>query len=210
MEPNVRAERVLLDRTLYHPRLIVRIVSLTALGVALHLLAWSLGYYLLPAEALKGVFLASKVPVVGGSEGDTLLRIVVANLLLGFGLTAAANFFRVSRFPLGYLPSLFHWSAYGLMNGTGSFVVDTSPLSPSLSGLIRNRGSWEILSYTIVAAATIGLFMYRQHTLLTLTARKERSFSEVSLSRSEWMAVAAAFALLVAANWTEALSLMGG
>lgn len=210
MEPAVRTEQVLLDRTLYHPRLPVRIVSLVALGAALHMLAWSLGYHLLPPEALKGAFLASKVPVVGGSEGETLFRIVVANLFLGFGLTAAANVFRIGRFPLGYLPPLFHWSAYGLVNGTGSFVVDTPPLAPSPWGLIRNRGSWEILAYTVVAAATIGLFMYRQHTLLTLTARKERSLSEVSLSRSEWMAVAAAFALLVAANWTEARSLMGG
>lgn len=188
----------------------VRAASLAVLGVTLHLLSWTLSYHLLPAEALKGVFLSSRLPVVEGSEGSTLSRILVVNLLLGFGLTAGANVFRIGRFPLGYLPALFHWTAYGVLNGTGSFTVSTAPVAPSLSGLLRNRGSWEILAYTIVAAATVGLFMYRQRTLLTLTARKERSLSETTVSLSEWAAIVVAFLLLVAANWTEARSLVAG
>lgn len=199
-----------LDRTLYDPRLLVRAGSLAALGITLHMTAWSLGFHVLPPEILKGVFLTSKVPVVGGSEGNTFLRIVLINVLLGFVLVAACNLFRIGRFPLGYLPALFHWVGFGLFNGTGSFEVPTPPRPPSLTGLVTSRGCWEIMAYTIVAAATVGLFVYRQDSLFQWTARKERAVTEVSVSPVEWTAIGLALALLVAANWTEAVSVVSG
>lgn len=171
--------------------------------------AWTLGYLLLPAEALKGIFLSSRLPVVGASEESTLVRIVGVNLLLGFGVTAAANLFRVGRLPLGYVPPLFHWTAFGLFHGTGSFSVATAPRPPSLLRLVASRGCWEILAYTIVAAATVDLFLFRQRSWLDWSTRRERSLADVSLSWRECTAIAVAFVLLVAANWTEARSLMG-
>lgn len=200
-----------LSRTLYHRHVVVRAATLAALGILLHLLAWGVGFHLLAPEALRGVFLSSRIPVVGGSQADTLLRIVVVNLVLGVGLVAAANTFRVGRFPLGYLPALFHWTGYGLFNGTGSFSAGTTPpLPPSLSGLLTNRGSWEILAYTIVAAATVNLFLFRQRSWLDWSTRKERPMGDISVSRWEWAAVVLALLMLVAANWTEARSLMAG
>lgn len=194
---------------LRHRSLLVRLAALTGLGVALHLAAWTVGYHLLPPEALRGVFLTSEIPVVGGSEGSTLSRILVVNLVFGVGLVVVANLFRVGRFPLGFVPVLFHWTAFGLFQGTGSFSVATAPRPPSIPELVASRGTWEILAYTIVGAATIGLFVYRQRSWLDWTTRKERALTDVSLSAAEWAATGVALALLVAANWTEARSLTG-
>lgn len=199
-----------LDRTLYHEHVLVRVVSLALLGVALHMVAWSVGYLVLPAASLKGVFLSSRAPVVGGSAGGTLVRILLVNLVLGVGLTASANLFRVGRFPLGYVPALFHWVAFGLFNGTGSFSVSSAPRPPSLWGLLSSRGCWEIFAYSVVAAATVSLFVYRQRSWLNWRTRKERSLSDVTVSRTEWIAIGLSLLLLVAANWTEARSLMSG
>jgi len=205
----MRPDRSLLERTLYDHRFAVRAASLAALGLSLHLVAWILAYHLLPPEALKGVFLSSRLPVVGGSEGGTLLRIFVVNVLLGFGLVAVANTIRVGRFPLGYVPVLFHWTAFGLLHGTGSFGVARSPMAPSAWTLVDSRGSWEILAYTIAAAATVGLFVFRQQSWTDWSTRRERSLDELEVSRAEQLALLAALLLVVAANWTEAVSLIG-
>lgn len=205
----MRADRPLLERTLYDRRVVVRAASLAALGVSLHLVAWTLAYHLLPAEALKGVFLSSRLPVVGGSEGDTLVRILVVNVFLGLGLVAVANTIRVGRFPLGYLPVLFHWTAFGLLHGTGSFGAARAPVPPSAWTLVRSRGSWEILAYTIAAAATVELFLFRQRSWTDWSTRRERSLAQLDVSRGSRAALVAALLLLVAANWTEAVSLVG-
>lgn len=184
-------------------------LSLTLLGTALHLLAWTLAYHFLPAEALRDVFLTSRLPVVGASEGSTVVRILTVNLLIGCGLVAVANTIRVGRFPLGYLPVLFHWTAFGLLKGTGSFSVGRIAVAPSPGQLLRSRGTWEILAYTIVAAATVGLFLFRQRSWTDWSTRKERALADVEVSRTAWAAIAVALVLLTAANWTEARSLVG-
>lgn len=198
------------DRTLYHPSVLVRLASLSTLGVAINLIAWTVAFNLLPEGALEGVFLSSRLPVAGGSEGGTLLRILTVNLLLGCGLVAAANLIRVGRFPLGYLPALAHWGLFGLILGSGSFAVERPARPPSLIALLASRGCWEILAYSIVAAATVGLFLYRQRSWLDWRTRRERTLGEVSLSSLEWGSLVLAAVLLAAANWTEARSLLSG
>lgn len=146
--------------------------------------------------------------MTGGSAGGTLGRILAVNLLLGFSLVAASDLFRVGRFPLGYFAVLAHWTLFGLVTGSGSLAAATaSAQPPSLVGLLTSRGCWETLAYTIVAAATTGLSLYRQ---LAWRTRKVRDVEQIGLTREDWLAVGAACLLLAAANATEALSLMTG
>lgn len=192
---------------LTHDNINVRLAALWIVGIGLHLAAWAGGYYFLPEDALRGVFPAASVVSGDGWFVDTLIPIVLYNIVGASLLIAAANLFRIGWFPLGYLPVLFHWTLFGVFRGTGSFeMAARSKAAPSLDALV-SAGFVEITAYTFIAAATAGLYVYRQTTLLSLKAEKIRGWSELSFSRCSSVTVGVAAVMILAAAYLETVSI---
>lgn len=190
-------------------RLLLRFSIALLTGVGVNLIAWTIGYLLLPQGALGGATLATLLPIgETGGAGRILLEIFLFNLLVAGGASAAANLFRVGQLPLGYIYAWGNWALFGLFLGTDSFeVVGRGKLAPSLIQLLGSKGFYEISAYTLIASATIGLFMFRQRSWLNWSTVRERSWRELHLGRDEILALILAGILLFAANLWEALDL---
>lgn len=189
---------------------VVRFLRLWAVGLAVHFAAWTIAYFLVPEGALRGVFLSSRLPLGESSWTAVAGRIVLYNVGVAAGLVAVANLFRVGRFPLGYAAVLAHWALYGLFLGSDSFAYPRGgKLVPQVAGFFTRIGVWEITAYTLLAAATTGLFLYRQASWTDWSTARVRSASEWRLSAGEWLAVAVSLLLIVAAGLREGVAIWG-
>ncbi len=189
---------------------VVRFLRLWAVGLAVHFAAWTIAYFLLPEGALRGVFSSSRLPLDESSWTAVAGRIVLYNVGVAAGLIAVANLFRVGRFPLGYVAVLAHWGLYGLFLGSDSFAYPRGgKLVPEVAGLLSRIGVWEITAYTLFAAATTGLFLYRQASWRNWSTARVRSASDWRLSVGEWVAVAVSLLLIVAAGLREGVAIWG-
>lgn len=191
------------------PSVLRRFLRLWALGLSLLFAAWLSGYFLVPQGALKDVFLSSRLPLESARATSVVGRIALYNGLIASGLIAIANLFRVGRFPLGYLPVLIHWALFGLFLGTDSFAYSQGGrLLPSVSILLGGSGVFEITGYTLIAAATCGFNLFRQTSWTDWSTVRERSWQELRLTRSDWIALAVAFALILFAALREGLAII--
>ena len=192
------------------PSLTRRLFALWGLGIAINLLAWSIGFFFLPEGAIRGVLPAPELIPDNGGWGAIFGRIFVYNIVIGCGLIVGANLFRVGRLPLGYVPVLFHWGMFGLLLGTNSFgVARERAATPDLLALVRSPGFAELTAFTFVAAATIGLHMYRQESLWRLRTTRTRRWADVRLSLCELATVAVAVLLVLAGAAAEAGNILG-
>lgn len=185
-------------------------IALTT-GLVLNLLAWTLGYYLLPEGALSGATLASRLPIGNqGSVGSIFLKIFLYNFLIAGGASAAINIFRVGDLPLSYIYVWGMWILYGLFLGTNSFEIPrTIPPAPSLVMLLSSSGFYEIGAYTLIAASTINLFQYRQVSWTNWKTDRVRDWEDIHLNRREIFTILLAVLILVGANLQEAVSIFG-
>lgn len=137
-------------------------------------------------------------------------RIVLYNWCVAGGFVAGANLVRVGHFPLGYIPVLAHWGLYGLFLGSDSFAhTQDGRLLPSVAVLVGRSGFVEMTGYTLLAAATTGLFLYRQASWRDMRTVRERHFSDWRLSMGEWLALTLSFLSILAAGVKEALVIWG-
>lgn len=63
-------------------------------------------------------------------------------------------------------------------------------------------------AYTLIATATVNLFLYRQKSWFNWYTEKERNWGQVRLTRREVAGVLSALALLLMANLVEAFSIV--
>lgn len=188
-------------------RLLLRFLTALLIGVGVNLIAWTVGYILLPQGALSGVTLATRLPI-GDSGGVVriLLEILLFNVVVAGGASTAANLFRVGQLPLGYVYAWGNWGLFGLFLGTDSFeLAGRGKLAPSVIQLLGSKGFYEISAYTLIASATIGLFIFRQRSWVDWSTVRERSWRDLRLGRGEILALIMAGLLLFAANLWEAL-----
>lgn len=181
-----------------------------ALGVLFNLIAWTVAFLLLPEGLLRGKTLAGSLPI--GETGGmlrTLSEVFLYNLLIAGGLTAVANLFRVGHLSLGYVYAWGSWILYGLFLGTDSFSLPQgAKLSPSLLHLLQGSGFYEIAAYTLIAAATVNLFLFQQKSWLNWHTEKVHEWQDVHLNRREIGMVLAAVLLLLLANLNESYSII--
>lgn len=197
-------------RLLTGDRLAVRFVLLWAAGVALNLAAWEVGHALLPRGLLRGALPTAGIGLGGSQVLGVSTRILAYNVLVAGGLIAAANLFRVGWFPLGYLPVLVHWIGFGLFLGTDSFaVLRDRPTAPSLARLVGSVGFLELSAYTLLAASTVGIWLFRQESWLRWRTERVRDLGDAIPGRRELLGIAGALALLVVSAVWEARGLPG-
>lgn len=191
------------------PRVSQRFVAVWAIGVFLNLTAWTLAYLFLPEGILRQVFPVADIPLETSSLWSVFFRIFAYNLLIAGGLIALANLFRVGEFPLGYVVALSHWILFGLFLGTNSFTIaHGSKLPPAPLLLITRSGFYEISAYSMIAAATTGLFIYHQSSWLNWRTEKQRDWKQIYISMGERVMLLAAVVILIASNLYEAISIM--
>lgn len=200
-----------IKKLLIDDRLSVRLGTLWLIGLLLNLFGWTVGYSLLPEQFFQGIFPGGAFVSTSGGTVDTLVSIIIYNLIIAGGLIVVANLFRIRWFPLGYLVICIHWSGYGLFLGTNSFDIDQgAKVAPSLVHLLSSAGFFEISGFTFIAAATINLYMFKQETFLQMTAEKTRQWDLNRLKRNEIVSLALGIGLIFLGAYKESLNILFG
>lgn len=142
---------------------------------------------------------------------DTLISIIIFNIIIAGGIVFAANLFRIRWFPLGYLVIFIHWTSYGLFLGTNSFDIDQgTKIAPSLVHLLHSPGFFEITGFTFIAAATINLYIYHQETFFQMNAEKTRQWTLKRLKSEEIVCLFLGIGLIFLGAYKESLSILFG
>ena len=194
---------------LTHRNLLIRIATGWSIGLLLLFGAWTASYSWLPVGALRTWSqLSSGFPLsLNGVEvgWSLVLAIFAWNLIFAVGLIVLSSFFRVDRFPLGYLPAWIVCLFYGGLLGTNSFASATSPRpqGPSIMIAWTHAGVRELTAYLLVAAALTNLALWRQSSWWSLRIERIRRCRDLHLSWSEVLCLVVALGLLAWAAYVE-------
>lgn len=192
-------------------RLFIRLIPIWIIGILLNLGGWTAGFYFLPEQVLRGILPGGNFISIDSDVIDTLISIIVYNIVIGSGLITIANLFRIGWFPLGYLPVLFHWTMFGVFLGTNSFDIDQgAKIAPSLQHLVQSPGFFEISGFTLIAVGTINLYLYKQESFFRMKATRVREWKQVRLKVSEVILLFAGVGLIFLGAYRESLSILFG
>lgn len=195
---------------LTHPDLIVRFLSLLVFGTLLFLLAWLVGYYLLP----EGIFLSATAAQMARSQLETTstgileewIRILRANLIPVLLILLGSLLIRVNKISVGYVVTLFNLVGYGIFVGTNSFAIPyPERLAPTLQILSRS-GPYELAALVLLAASSYR-WAYFEIKRIFIT-NPERVASGPRFAWQDAARVAIGISILLVANWIEASMIM--
>lgn len=196
----------LIARLLRHDSVIIRFVSLLAIGCALFVLAWLVGYTLLPEGALHAGAQAhmARGALTSPSQAvwDEWLKILRANLIPILIIILGSMLIKINGFSLGYLVALYNTTLYGLFVGTNSFAIPYAErMAPSL-GILRRSGPYEMTALILLAAAAFPWAFLEVKRLFRTTPQLVIPAPRFRLA--DVVALAAGVGLMMAANWLEA------
>ena len=189
---------------------LIRFLSLLAAGTLLFLLAWYIGYYLLPEGVFRGGADAhmalSQLATRSASVFEEWLRIFMANLIPVLILLLGSLVIRINGLTFGYIVALFNLAGYGLFIGTNSFAIPYSErMAPSLE-IFSRSGPYEMLALVLLATSVYFWPFYDiKHIFRTNSERVSHG------RRFSWMdavGIGIGIGLLMAANWLEAVMVM--
>lgn len=191
---------------LAHSNFIVRFGNLMVVCTLLFLLAWCIGYYLLPQGAFRSGadahMVRAQLTAPSTSVFEEWTKIVRANLLVAVIILMGSLLVRVNGFSFGYFIVFFNVIGYGLFVGTNSFAIPyPERMAPSLEILSRS-GPYEMMALALLAAATYGWPLF-QIKRIFLTG-PERVETTQRFSWKDAIGIALGLGLLMAANWIEA------
>ncbi len=194
-----------------HPNVLVRFLSLMVFGTVLFLLAWTAGYYLLPAGAFHAgaeAQLESRgLGGIAGSVSDESLGIFLNNLLPVVLIVLSNLVLRVNGIPLGYVVPLFNLVGYGLFIGTNSFLIPyPERLAPTFA-IMERSGPYEMTALVMIAAATAAWPRYTVRRIFR--TEPERVPGAPRVTRQQVTFVLLGIALLAGAAWREASMIVG-
>ncbi len=152
------ARQTTLTKFLTHPNPIVRFFSLLAFGTLLFLLAWYVGYYLLPEgmfhSAAEAQMTRSQLATASTSVFEERTRIFRANLIPVLLILLGSLLIKVNGFSFGYIVALFNLVGYGLFIGTNSFAIPyPERLAPTFQILSRS-GPYEMVALVLLAVSS--------------------------------------------------------
>ena len=192
------------NKFLFNDSIIVRFISLFAIGAILFTVVWYLSYYFLPEGILQGK--TGSAIIVGSDAAPTMLEewgtIVMWNLG-GLFVIVLINLIRyLDRFPLGYVTPLGLIALYAVFLGTNSFSIPMAErMAPTLAVFSRG-GPYEMIAFILIAVAT-----YNQ-SRFALTNNSHRISPVPRLSLEQWVGIGLAIALILFAGWREATMIM--
>lgn len=195
---------------LFHPNLLIRLISLIVFGAGLLLVTWSIGYYLLPEGIFRGgaetQMVRESLNTPSASVLEEWTKLFKANLLPALLILVGSLLMRVNRVSLGYLTALFNIAGYGLFIGTNSFAIPMPfRMAPSLA-IFERSGPFEMLALIVLAAASFGWSFFEiRHLFHT---NPERVIPAPKITTLEIAAFLLGIGILAAANWREAVMVM--
>lgn len=195
---------------LFHANLLIRLISLLIFGAGMFLVAWVIGYYLLPEGIFRGGAETQMVQKALTTPSTSILeewtRLFKANLLPVLLILVGSLLMRVNQLSLGYLTALFNIAGYGLFIGTNSFAIPMPfRLAPSLA-ILERSGPYEMLALIVLAAASFGWSHFEiKHLFRT---NPERVTPAPKIKMVEITAFLLGIGILAAANWREAAMVM--
>lgn len=192
---------------LLHPKLLIRLISLTIFGLCLLVIAWSFGYYLLPEGILHGGAETHMVSGALNTSSSSVLeewfKISRANLLPVLLILGSSLLIRVNRVSFGYLIALYNIIGYGLFLGTNSFAIPMPMrMAPSLAVLERS-GPYEMFALIMLAVASYGWSHFEIKRLFR--TNPERVVPSPKVKMAEIVVSLLGIGILAAANWREAM-----
>jgi len=195
---------------LFHANLLIRLISLVIFGAGLLLVAWCIGYYLLPENIFRGGAETQMVRESLNTPSASILeewtRLFRANLLPALLILVSSLLIRVNRVALGYVTALYNIAGYGLFIGTNSFAIPMPfRLAPSLA-ILERSGPYEMLALTMLAAASFSWSFFEIKQLFR--TNPERVIPRPKITGVEIAAFLLGIVILAAANWREASMVM--
>lgn len=186
--------------------LLIRLGSLMSVGCALFILAWLVGYILLPEGAFSAGAQAHMTRGSLGSASQSVVeewtKILRANLIPISLIIFGSMLIKVNGIPLGYLVALYNLTLYGLFVGTNSFAIPYAErMAPSFAILGRS-GPYEMAALVLLAAAAFPWSFFEVKRLFQTAP--ERVMPGPKFRLAELMAVILGVGLMMAANWVEA------
>jgi hypothetical protein len=197
-------------KALSHPDPVIRFLSLLSVGALLFLLAWCVGYYLLPEGLFRGgadaQMVRSQLTGQSGSVFEEWTKIFRANLVPVLIILLGSLLVRVNGLSFGYLVALFNLVGYGLFIGTNSFAIAyPQRMAPSFEILSRS-GPYEMIGLVLLASSTYFWSFFEVKRLFV--TNPERVQQEDRFSWKDALGIGLALVILGAANWIEALMVM--
>jgi len=198
-----------LAQRLTQQNVLKRVLWAYGIYVAISLVAFAIGYLLLPEGALRGSAITIWGEVAAQQTSFWLEFLVIIGFNLGIAslIGIVVNLQRVNGLPAGYVFIFVQGILSGIVAGTNSFVSQV--ISPySLEGwLVALRiGYLEFLGYVCIVAATIGVGLRDYTSWLPWKAKeiKVKSWRDIRLSRQEiiWLVIGILLILLASYNET--------
>lgn len=173
------------------------------------LIAWVIGYDLMPEGVLRGKFAGAAL--AGETAADSLIkefvRIAAINLVMLVPILAGNWVFLHKEIPLGYVVPVVWAVIYAVVIGTNSTMIAMPErMAPSLQ-VLRRSGLYEISAYVLVAAASYGVSAYRVIRFYPPESEKIMPAPRW-LEAIDWQAMFIAIVLLLAANLWEAYQII--
>jgi len=198
-----------LAQKLTQQNVLKRVLWAYGIYVTISLVAFAIGYLLLPEGALRGSAITIWGEVAAQQTSFWLEFLVIIGFNLGIAslIGIVVNLQRVNGLPAGYVFIFVQGILSGIVAGTNSFVSQV--ISPyTLEGwLVALRiGYLEFLGYVCIVAATIGVGLRDYTSWLPWKAKeiKVKSWRDIRLSRQEiiWLVIGILLILLASYNET--------
>ncbi len=195
---------------LIHERLHVRFMALFGIGAGLFLLTWTLSYWVLPEEILRGR--TGSALLAGDDAARSFLaewlRIIALNLIAVSLIVLANRIFRYRGLPLGYIIPLAWFTLYAICLGTNSFSIPMPErMAPSLA-VFGRTGPSEMAAFALVASATYSINLYEVTRFIPPASTPILPRPTLTLTTEQWFGLGLGIAILVAANAREAYMIL--
>jgi len=185
-----------------------RVLWAYGIYIILSLVAFAIGYLLLPEGALRGSAIAIWGEVAAQQTSFWLKFLATIGLNLGIVslIGIVVNLQRVNGLPAGYVFIFVQGILSGIVAGTNSFVSQV--ISPyTLEGwLVALRiGYLEFLGYVCIVAATVGVGLRNYTSWLPWKAKeiKVKTWRDIRLSRQEIIWLVIGILLILVASYNE-------
>ena len=199
-----------LAQRLTQQNVLKRILWAYGIYVTISLVAFAIGYLLLPEGALRGSAITIWGEVVAQQTSFWLEFLIIIGFNLGIAslIGIVVNLQRVNGLPAGYVFIFVQGILSGIVAGTNSFVIQV--ISPyTLEGwLVALRiGYLEFLGYVCIVAATVGVGLRNYTSWLPWKAKevKVKSWRDIRLSRQEIIWLVIGILLILVASYNEAV-----
>ncbi len=199
-----------LSELFLNSNVIIRFASLLTVGCILFILAWSVGYNVLPEGAFRA---GAEAHMARSSLDDTSQTIVAewakimhANLIPILLIVFGSLLIKINSIPLGYVIALYNVILYGLFVGTNSFAIPYTERMPPSFAILERSGPYEMTALMLLAAATGTWSLFEVKRLFRTVP--ERIVLPPRFKLSDFAAVLLGIGLMMAANWREAAMIM--